>query len=90
VGAAPKAELASPDTIELANMYARHGLQVSIEQREGAAQSVAEVINQTAFEKGADLIVVGAFGHSKAYDFVVGAATYDLLDKAKCPVMFST
>ena len=90
VGAAPKAELASPDTIELANMYARHGLQVSLEQREGAAQSVAEVINQTAFEKGADLIVVGAFGHSKAYDFVVGAATYDLLDKAKCPVMFST
>lgn len=90
VGVAQQAALASSDTIELANMYARHGLKVSLEQRDGTTKSVAEIINQTAFEKGADLIVVGAFGHSKAYDFVIGAATYDLLDGAKCPVMFST
>jgi nucleotide-binding universal stress UspA family protein len=89
VGVAQQAALASSDTIELANMYARHGLKVSLEQRDGTTKSVAEIINQTAFEKGTDLIVVGAFGHSKAYDFVVGAATYDLLDRAKCPVMFS-
>lgn len=89
VGAAQPVTLETSDTIELANMYARHGLKVSLEQRDGTTKGVADVINQTAFQKGADLIVVGAFGHSKAYDFVVGATTYDLFDGAKCPVMFS-
>lgn len=82
--------LTSSDTIALADMFARHGLQVSLEHQEGSGKDVAEMINQSAFEKGADLIVVGAFGHSKAYDLVIGAATYALLDGAKCPVMFST
>lgn len=90
VGVAQQEGLASSDSIELANMYARHGLKVSLEQRDGTTKSVAEIVNQTAFEKGADLIVVGAFGHSKAYDLVFGAATYDLLEGAHCPVMFST
>jgi nucleotide-binding universal stress UspA family protein len=90
VGVPQQAAFASSEAIELANMYARHGLKVSLEQRDGTTKSVAEIINQTAFEKGSDLIVVGAFGHSKVYDFVVGAATYDLLENAKCPVMFST
>jgi nucleotide-binding universal stress UspA family protein len=90
VGEAQQEAPASSNMIELASNYARHGLKVSLEQRDGAAKSVAEIVNQTAFEKGADLIDVGAFGHSKAYDFVFGAATYDLLDEAQCPVMFST
>ncbi len=90
VGEAQQAVPASSDMVELANMYARHGLKVSLEQRDGTVKEVAEVVNRTAVEKEADLIAVGAFGHSKAYDFVIGAATYDLLDGAKCPVMFST
>lgn len=90
VGKSQQDELAESDTIELANMFARHGLKVSIEHRDGSAKNVAEMINKSAFEKGVDLIVVGAFGHSKAYDVVVGAATYALLSDAKLPVMFST
>jgi nucleotide-binding universal stress UspA family protein len=90
VGKSQQDELAESDTIELANMFARHGLKVSIEHRDGSAKNVAEMINKSAFERGADLIVVGAFGHSKAYDVVVGAATYALLSDAKLPVMFST
>ena len=90
VGKSEQDELAESDTIQLANMFARHGLKVSIEHRDGSAKNVAEMINKSAFEKGVDLIVVGAFGHSKAYDVVVGAATYALLSDAKLPVMFST
>jgi len=89
VGRSQKDELAESDTIELANMFARHGLKVSLEHRDGMAKDVAEMIKKSAFEKGSDLIVVGAFGHSKAYDVVVGTATYALLSDAKLPVMFS-
>ena len=35
------------------------------------------------------MIVTGAFGHSRAYDFVIGATTYALLRDAKLPVLFS-
>ncbi len=90
VGISQQEDLAETDTIELANMLARHGLKVSLEQCNGAAKDVAEMLNKSASEKGADLIVVGAFGHSKAYDVIVGGATYALLSEAKLPVMFST
>ena len=40
-------------------------------------------------ERGADLIVTGAFGHSRLYDFVIGAVTLDLMKDAECPVLFS-
>ncbi len=35
------------------------------------------------------MIAIGAFGHSRAYDFVIGAATRDLLRHSELPVMFS-
>ena len=42
-----------------------------------------------AFESGADMIVTGAFGHSRVYDFVIGAVTRDLLHNAELPVLYS-
>ena len=35
------------------------------------------------------MIVTGAFGHSQAYDFVIGATSYELLRDHKVPVLFS-
>ena len=51
--------------------------------------SIANVLNKAAFEMGADLIVTGAFGHSRAYDLVLGATSYALLRDQKLPVLFS-
>lgn len=77
------------DAIDITEMFARHGLKPNLEHREAIGNSIAEVLGAVAFEKGADLIVTGAFGHSKAYDFVVGATTYALLRDQKIPVLFS-
>ena len=35
-------------------------------------------------------LVTGAFGHSRLYDFVIGATTSYLLDSMTVPVLFST
>ncbi|MCE8005957.1 universal stress protein [Aestuariivita sp.] len=75
--------------MDLAATYARQGLNASIVHRDKVGGSIAEAMNAHAFEQGADLIVTGAFGHSRAYDFVIGAATQDLLHHATYPVMFS-
>lgn len=89
LGRASKDEMADFDAIDLAGALARHGLKPDIVHRGTDGGNVAEMLNHHAFEQGADLIVTGAFGHSRLYDFVIGAATYELLRKAQFPVMFS-
>ena len=50
---------------------------------------VATVLLREAFERGCDMVATGAFGHSGVYDFIIGAATRDLLQDARIPVLFS-
>lgn len=75
--------------IDLVETLARHGLEATLDHREAGGHGIADVLNQCAFEQGADVIVTGAFGHSKVYDFVMGATTYALLKNARLPVLFS-
>jgi len=67
----------------------RHGPSVELVHRDKDGEKIADVLGQEAFEVGADMMATGAFGHSRAYDFVIGAATRSLLSDAKLPVMFS-
>ena len=89
VGGQGKDALADSDAIDLTETLARHRLYPTFELRDPAGDDVADVLGQVAFEKGADMIATGALGHSRAYDFVIGATTYRLLRDAKLPVMFS-
>lgn len=75
--------------LDLTAFYSRHGLTATLEHRAALGEGIPEVLNTVAFEKGADLIVTGAFGHSKTYDFVIGATTFGLLETLKIPVLFS-
>jgi len=46
-------------------------------------------LQQHAIERGANLLVMGGFGHSLVRDFVLGGATEDVLDDLRLPVLFS-
>lgn len=74
---------------EMARALDRHGFKVDVAHRQAAAGDVADVLEREALERGADLIVSGAFGHSRIYDFVIGAATLELLRSAAVPVLFA-
>lgn len=89
VGKSAQDALTDGDGIDMTEMFARHGLKTTLEHREQLDDSIPAVLNKTAFELGADLIVTGAFGHSRTYDFVLGATTYALLRDQKIPVLFS-
>lgn len=89
VGSPTRDVMKDSDGFDLTEALARHGLSTTLETRDTHGEGVASVLGQVAFERGADLIVTGAFGHSRAYDFVIGAATFSLLRDAKVPVMFS-
>lgn len=85
----PADTLTDFDAIDLAGSLARHGLVTTLATRNPVGLSIADALNKAAFEDGADLIVTGALGHSRAYDFVLGATTFALLRDAKLPVLFS-
>ena len=75
---------------ELALCYDRHGLSAEVVERVEDGIPVADLLLNESFERSADLIVAGAFGHSRVYDFVIGATTTKLLDSMTAPVLFSS
>lgn len=90
VRSAPGDALEDFETMALANLYDRHGLRAQTLLRDRGTDEIVGVLTKQAFESGADLIATGAFGHSRAYDFVIGSVTFGLLREAKLPVLFST
>ncbi len=67
----------------------RHGISTSVAHWQNTKISIADALLNEASDRGADLIVTGAYGHSKFYDFVIGATTTGLLDHMTVPVLFS-
>jgi len=74
---------------DMAASMARHGFKTNVIHRGGKGSQISELLMKEARDQGADLIVTGAFGHSRFYDFVIGAVTRDLLNDAELPVLFS-
>lgn len=89
VGGDPVDEMSDFTANDLAATYAHHGMQAKVIHRGKLRGSIAKVLMNEAFETGADVIVTGAFGHSRTYDFVLGAVTQELLRSSSLPVLFS-
>ena len=50
---------------------------------------VSETLQRHALELGAQLLVMGGYGHSRMRDFVLGGATAGVLDDLRLPVLLS-
>lgn len=75
---------------DLAAAFARHGFKTRVtEVARGAAEDTGEQLMRMAREAGADVLAVGAYGHSLVYDLVVGAVTRQLYEAPALPVLFS-
>jgi nucleotide-binding universal stress UspA family protein len=61
-----------------------HDLPLACETRTGKP---GEQISACAAECGAALIVMGAFGHTKLREVIVGSTTAQTLHRAPCPVL---
>ncbi len=62
----------------------QHHLQATFVQKNGSA---GEIILATAEEAGADLIIMGGYGHSRVKDLVLGSAVDKVLTEAGRPVL---
>jgi nucleotide-binding universal stress UspA family protein len=73
---------------DAAVMLGRHDVSVHPERVGGSDANAGEVLLAQAAAHGADLLVMGAYGHSRLREFVFGGATRHVLDHAALPVLF--
>ena len=74
---------------ELARNLSRHGIDVVLDKEDAAGRTVGEVLETHAASCKADILVMGAYGHSRFREFVLGGATRSLLSKPPIPILFS-
>ena len=68
---------------------ARHSVKVNVRQQKSEEIDVGNQILSFAADLGTDLIVMGAYGHSRTFEFVLGGVTRTLLDNMTVPVLMS-
>ncbi|BAE51398.1 universal stress protein [Paramagnetospirillum magneticum] len=68
---------------------ARHGIKVDILRSTSGDIDAGNALLSRAAEQGADLLIMGAFGHSPLREKVLGGATRHILDHMTVPVLLS-
>ncbi|MEM7522796.1 MAG: universal stress protein [Pseudomonadota bacterium] len=75
--------------LALMTMLTRHGVNAALTPIARTAERVSETLRQKARDLGADLIVMGAYGHSRFRERLLGGATREMLEDAESPVMMT-
>ena len=74
---------------ELAKNLSRHGIDVVLDKVDAAGRTIGDVLEAHAASCKADILVMGAYGHSKFREFFLGGATKSLLSQPPIPILFS-
>lgn len=74
---------------ELAKHLARHGVDVILETVDAQGRSIGEALEAATRVHDSDLLVMGAYGHSRLREFVLGGATRSMMAHPPVPVLFS-
>lgn len=73
----------------VAEMLARHGIRSDISVLAKTMPRVSDVIVRHAHDTGAELIVMGGYGHSRFREAILGGATRNLLEISPIPVLMA-
>lgn len=73
----------------LTEMLTRHGVRAEIAVLARTAPTISDELARRADETEADMIVMGAYGHSRFREAILGGATRNMLEKAKVPVLMA-
>ena len=75
--------------LKLIDYLDRHGINSTVALVQAERRPIGQALQDHALEIGADVMVMGAFGHSRIRDFVMGGATAGVLRDLKLPVLLS-
>lgn len=87
----PETALQSSDLFgaDIAGSLTRHGVKASLAAVASEGRSIEEVLNRRASETNADLIVMGAYSHSRLRQRLFGGVTTAMMRDARVPVLMS-
>ncbi len=73
----------------LSQYLARHDVKVEIEVLSKTLPRVSDVLIRHATDMDADMLVMGAYGHSRFREAIFGGATRNLLEQSTLPVLMA-
>ena len=73
----------------LAKNLARHGIDVVLDKVDADGREIGEVLEAYTAAQQIDVLVMGAYGHARWREFILGGATKSLLSKPPLPILFS-
>lgn len=74
---------------DVAAWLARHGARVSVDRLPSGGRAVVDVLRQHAVDCGADMIVMGGYGHSRMRERIFGGVTKSMIDEPTLPVFMA-
>src|SRR5262249_19634226 len=74
---------------ELIMHLARHGIAAKLAHIKAKRGAVAHVLLGAVRELGADLLVMGVYGHAPLKEFLLGGVTDDVLRHSSVPILAS-
>ena len=74
---------------ELAKHLARHGVDVVLDTVDAAGRGIGDALETYVTSHSADLLVMGAYGHSRIREFILGGATKRVLSRPSLPIFLS-
>jgi len=74
---------------ELATHLAFHGVDAIFDEEDAAGRTIGQALEAYAQTRNVDLLVMGAYGHSRFRDFILGGATESIVAKPPLPVLLS-
>jgi nucleotide-binding universal stress UspA family protein len=79
----------APSADELARALAWHGIAAQARRLEQGSRRVRDMLLAEAAAMSADLLVIGAYSHSRMRQIVFGGVTEHMLDHAELPVLMT-
>ncbi len=74
---------------QLSQMLSRHGVRAEVAVLAKTMPRVSDVLRRHCGDKSADLLVMGAYGHSRFRESILGGATRNMLEQSEVPVLLA-
>ena len=74
---------------DIAAYLARHGVKVVVDRVPGEGHPVAAVLRRRAVDCAAEMLVMGAYGHSRFRERLLGGVTRSMLDEVPLPLFMA-
>jgi len=75
--------------VDLAFYLGHHGVSAEILKIPSEGHTVEEVLTREVRDQGADLLVMGAYGHARLRERIFGGTTHAILEDPPCPVLLA-